>query len=140
MKPLSEAKEKLVELMFKGLDHGISTINDSEGLLIAFSIFERNKELKIVRFPAGKVEEGRIHAQEYLIKMENKPDFAIIAFEGIVTMENKEFDAIIVEGFDKNDDTGYVLAQRFKPKTAQSKFESIGNAAYLGDCGNILTN
>ena len=70
--------------------------------------------------------------------MDKKPNFANIAFDGIVTIENKEYDAIIIEGFDKNDATGYVLAQRFKRKTAKSKFEAIGNAAYLGNCRNIL--
>ncbi|MFT5834168.1 MAG: hypothetical protein ACI97N_001802 [Cognaticolwellia sp.] len=139
MKALSEAKEGLVELMFKGLDHGIGSIQESEGLLIAFSIFGQNEELEIVRFETEKVEDGQIHAQQYLREMEEKPNFAIIAFEGIVTMEeNKEFDAIVVEGFEKNDTTGYVLAQRFKRKTAESKFEPIGNAAYLGNCENVL--
>jgi hypothetical protein len=138
MKALSEAKQGLVELMFKGLDHGIGSIQDSEGLLIAFSIFGQEEELEIVRFETDNVEDGQFQAQDYLTNMDKKPPFAIIAFEGIVTMENQEFDAIIVEGFDKNDTTGYVLAQRFKRKTAKSKFEAIGNAAYLGNCENGL--
>jgi hypothetical protein len=140
MKALSEAKKELVELMFKGLDHGIGSIQDSEGLLIAFSIFGQDEELEIVRFETDNVEDGQTQAQEYLTNMDEKPPFAIIAFEGIVTMEDKEFDAIIVEGFEKNDTTGYVLAQRFERKTTKSKFEAIGNAAYLGNCGNVLKN
>lgn len=138
MKPLSEAKEKLVELMFKGIDHGISSIQDEEGLLITFSIFEQDTELRLARFSTERIEEGQIQAQAFLSKMDEKPNFAIIAFDGIVTIENKEYDAIIIEGFDKNDADGYVLAQRFKRKTAKSKFEAIGNAAYLGNCTNIL--
>jgi hypothetical protein len=138
MKHLSEAKEALVELMFKGLDHGVSSIEDEEGLLIAFSIYEENKELKIVRFVTEKVEDGQIEAQKYLIKMEQKPEFAIIAFEGILTIEDQEFDCIMVEAFDKNDSTGYILAQRFIRKTADTKFEPIGNAAFLGNCENVL--
>ncbi len=138
MKHLNEAKEGLVELMFKGLDHGIGSIQDSEGLLIAFSLFQRNGEIKIVRFVTDKVEEGPIQAQKHLQKMDEKPDFAIIAYEGIVTIENEKFDAVIVEGFDKNDADGYVLAQRFKRKTADSTFEAIGNAGYFGNCENVL--
>ena len=138
MKHLNEAKEGLVELMFKGLDHGVSSIQDDEGLLIAFVIFEENKELKIVRFATGRIEEGQVEAQKYLTKMEKKPDFAILAYDGFATIEDTEYEAIIVEGFDKSDTTGYVLAQRFKRKTSESKFEPIGNAAYLGNCDNML--
>ena len=138
MKHLSEAKEALVELMFKGLDHGISSIEDSEGLLIAFSLFQQDGEIKIVRFVTEQVQEGPIQAQKYLEKMEEKPEFAIIAYEGIVTIENEKFDAVIVEGFDKNDTDGYVLAQRFKRKTAKTEFEAIGNAGYFGNCENVL--
>lgn len=138
MKHLNEAKEELIELMFKGLDHGISSIQDSEGLLIAFSLFQQNGEIKIVRFVTDKLQNGPIEAQKYLVKMEKKPEFAIIAYEGIVTIENENFDAVIVEGFDKNDADGYVLAQRFKRKTAESKFEAIGNAGYFGNCENVL--
>lgn len=139
MKHLSEAKEGLIELMFKGLDHGVSSIQDDEGLLIAFAVFEENGELKIVRFATERIEDGQIEAQKYLTKMVNKPNFAIIAYDGFVTIEDIEYEAIIVEGFDKNDTTGYVLAQRFKRKTSESKFESIGNAAYLGNCDNMLS-
>lgn len=138
MKHLNEAKEALVELMFKGLDHGIGSIEDSEGFLIAFSLFQQNGEIKIVRFVTDKLQDGPIQAQQYLQKMDKKPDFAIIAYEGIVTIENEKFDAVIVEGFDKNDADGYVLAQRFKRKTADSKFEAIGNAGYFGNCENVL--
>ncbi|MFK7948764.1 MAG: hypothetical protein AB8G11_14320 [Saprospiraceae bacterium] len=138
MKHLNEAKEGLIELMFKGLDHGISSIQDSEGLLIVFSLFQQNGEIKIVRFVTDKLEDGPIQAQKYLVKMDEKPDFAVIAYEGIVTIENEKFDAVIVEGFDKNDTDAYVLAQRFKRKTAKSKFEAIGNAGYFGNCENVL--
>lgn len=138
MKHLSEAKEALVELMFKGLDHGVSSIEDEEGLLVAFTIFEENKELKIVRFVTEKAQDGEIEAKAHLTKMEQKPELAIIAYDGIVTIENQEFDSIIIEAFDENDSTGYVLAQRFIRKTADTKFEPIGNAAFLGNCDNIL--
>lgn len=138
MKHLNEAKEGLVELMFKGLDHGIGSIEDSEGLLIAFSLFQQNSEIKIVRFVTDKLQDGPIQAQKYLQKMDKNPDFAIIAYEGIVTIENEKFDAVIVEGFDKNDADGYVLAQRFKRKTAKTEFEAIGNAGYFGNCENVL--
>ncbi len=138
MKPLREAKEALVELMFKGIDHGVSSIEDEEGLLITFSIFEQNKELKIARFATEKVEDGQVQAKNYLRQMKPQPNLAIIAFDGIVTIENQEFDAIIIEGFDKNDVTGYVLAQRFIRKNGETKFEPIENAAYLGNCPNIF--
>jgi hypothetical protein len=138
MKPLNEANEKLVKLMFKGIDHGVTSIEKEEGLLITFAIIQIDEELKLARFATERIEDGQIQAEAYLKKMDKKPNFAIIAFDGIVTIENKEYDAIIIEGFDKNDATGYVLAQRFKRKTAKSKFEAIGNAAYLGNCRNIL--
>ena len=138
MKHLNEAKEGLVELMFKGLDHGISSIQDSEGFLIAFALFQAEQETKIVRFATEKLEDGPKQAEQYLKTLAPKPEFAIIAYEGIVSIENEQSDAVIVEGFDLSDAEGYVLAQRFKRKTADSNFESIGNAGFFGNCPNVL--
>lgn len=138
MKHLNEAREELVELMFKGLDHGISSIQDSEGFLIAFALFQEGKEIKIVRFATEQIEDGPKQAEQYLRTLVTKPELAIIAYEGIVSIENEQSDAVIIEGFDKTDSEGYVLAQRFNRKTADSNFESIGNAGFFGNCPNIL--
>ena len=67
-----------------------------------------------------------------------KPDFALIAFDGFITWEEKKYDAIIVRAFDKTQDEGFELCQRYVPKENEDGIEPIGNSALLGKSVNII--
>jgi hypothetical protein len=137
-KSMDEANKELIELMFFGLDHGIESIKDGEGPLIPFSITSTNGERKLDRFVTENLEDGLVKAVQYIKDLEKKPNFAIVVYDGYITMEGKKFDAILVKGYDKNDVLAYILAQRYLPKQDTSDFKLIGNTAFLGNDKNIL--
>ena len=132
------ASEKLMELVFKGLDHGIYSIKDGDGPLIPFVMTQTNGEIEMKRFMAETLEECVAQAKKHLIDLSEKPELAIMAYDGMITLEGTKYDAIMVDGYEKNDSKGYCFAQRYKPKKFLSRFKEIGNAAFIDEFENIL--
>ncbi|MFN5984093.1 MAG: hypothetical protein ACK46Y_15340 [Fluviicola sp.] len=133
------ASEKLMELIFKGLDHGIYSIKDGDGPLIPFVITQTNGEIEMKRFMAETIEESVSQAKKYLKELSEKPELAIMAYDGMLTIEGIKYDAIMVDGYEINDSKGYCFAQRYKPKKFLSRFKEIGNTAFIDEFENILT-
>lgn len=132
MANINDADKKLVELMFSAIDHGINSVKDSSTPLIPFMITEHNKKKELKRFVSKNPEDGLIQARKYLRELKNQPEFAVIAFDGYLNMDNIKYNAVIVEGYDKNDSATYLVAQRYQQKKFLSKFKIIGNATFLG--------
>ncbi len=137
MMDFKNASKELMDLIFFGLDHGIESVKGG-GLLIPFIVNDTKGKRKLERFVTERIEEGKEKAEEYLKKINPIPQYAIIAYDGFVTIEGKKYDAILVKGFEKGQDKGYVLAQRYKPKAFLKSLKIIGNAAFIGDEDNIL--
>ena len=70
--------------------------------------------------------------------MTPKPDFALIAFDGFITWEEKKYDAIFVKAFDKTQDEGFEFCQRYVPRAEGNGIQPIGNSAFIGKTNNIL--
>ena len=136
---IKNAPQKLIDLIFLGLDHGIDSIR-SGGSLIPFIITE-NKEGsggEIRRFFTETVEGGEQKAEKYLKILDPTPDYAIVACGGYVTIDGEKKDAIMVKGFDKTQEEGYILVQRYRPRAFLRSLKTIGNAAFMGSEPNIL--
>tara|TARA_B100001063_G_C16553806_1_gene447408 strand:+ start:299 stop:715 length:417 start_codon:yes stop_codon:yes gene_type:complete len=119
--------EKLMELIFKGVDHSIESIKDSKIPLIPFVMTQKDEKIEIKRFVAVKLEEAVEKARGYIVDLTDIPDFAILAYEGNLVLNGNKYDAILIDAFDKSDSIAYCFAQRFKPKKFLSKFKQIGN-------------
>lgn len=132
------ASEKLMELIFKGLDHGIYSIKDGDGPLIPFIMIDTNGEIELKRFMAETIEASVAQAKKYLVDLIEKPELAIMAYDGFLTVEGKKYDAILVNGFEKLDSKGHCFAQRYKPKKFLSRFKEIGNTAFVAELENVL--
>jgi len=131
------APEKLMDLIFLGLDHGIESIKEG-GQLVPFTMSETNGKRDLHRFVTERIEEGKEKAEEHLKKLNPSPEYAIVAYNGYVTIEGKKYEAILVKGFDKKQKEGYILAQRYTPKAFLRSLKIIGNSAFIGNEPNIL--
>ena len=132
------ASEELMDLVFKGLDHGIYSIKDGDGPLIPFVMTQKNRELEMKRFVSETLEGSVAAAKKFIANYTNAPDFAIMAYDGMLTIDGTKYDAIMVDGFDKTDPKGYCFAQRYKPKKFLSRFKEIGNAALVEEFESVL--
>ncbi|WP_339609492.1 hypothetical protein [uncultured Roseivirga sp.] len=134
------ASEKLMELAFKGLDHGIYSIKDRDGPLIPFIMIQTKGEIEMKRFMAETLEDSLLQARKHIANLSKELDCVVLAYDGMLTIEGTKYDAIMVDAFDNTDNKGYCFAQRYKPKKFLSKFKEIGNAAFVGELDSLLVH
>lgn len=138
VKNIDQADKKLVDLMFFGLDHGIEGIKiNGKGPLIPFIILVVNGEKQMKRFVADKLEDGLNEGIKYL-KEEKESESAIVVYDGYLTIEGKKLDAVITKGFDRKDEIGYLIGQRYSTRKFLRGFKLIGNPTFVGNEDQIL--
>jgi hypothetical protein len=140
MADINNQNPKFMDFMFNGLDHGVNSISDGGGPLIPFLMTQIGDKKELKRFVTEKYEEGIATAEQTVKDMTPKPDFALIAFDGFITWEEKKYDAIFVKAFDRTQDEGFEFCQRYVPKTEGNGIEPIGNSAFIGKTNNILVS
>lgn len=133
MSDISQADPKFMDFMFTGLDHGINSIKDGSWPLIPFVMTSLNGEKKLSRFVADTYEDSMMNASEYIMHLDPIPDYALLVYDGFITMEGKKFDSIMVQAHDKTIDESFIFAQRYIPKNDNQEFQSIGNATFVGN-------
>ncbi len=138
-KTINQADQKLVDLMLFALDHGIENIKiKGKGPLTPFIVTEINGEKEVTRFFKNHHKDGLSEAIRYL-KEERKSNFAVLAFDGILPMNDQKFNAVIVRGYDRTDTVGYTLGQRYVPSGFFSFFKLTGDKVFLGNVDSLLT-
>ncbi len=129
---INNADPRLMELVFMALDHGVDSIRSSGGPLVPFLMTETEDARNIHRFVTERLEDGPVEARNALWSAEERPQFAVVCYDGYLTAEGRRYDAVMAEAYDMNDPFCYLLAQRYKPKAFLSRFTTIGNAAFIG--------
>lgn len=135
---VNSIKQEYFDFAYIGLDHGINSIADSGGPLIPFVLTQTGSERKLQRFVTEKYEDGPLEAERYLKDLTIKPDKALVAFDGFITIDGQRSDAIIVKCYDKFEDEGLILAQRYTSKKDNNGIEPTGNATLMGKDLNLL--
>lgn len=130
MNDLKKVSQKLLDLILFALNHGIESIKDG-AKLIPFSIVEYNKERKLDRFITETLKEGKKKAEEHIKKLKFSKFYAVVVYEGFVTMNGKKYDAVLAKGYSDDGQKGYLFAQRYKLKNT-GNLEIIGNPGFLG--------
>lgn len=137
-KNIDQADKRLVDMMFFGLDYGIDNIKmNGKGPLVPFVVTEKGAENKLNRFAAERLEDGLMEAIKFL-EGEKDSRFGVIVYDGYLTVDGQKLDAVLVKGFDRNDEVGYMIGQRYKPKKLLKSFELVGSPAFIGNDEQVL--
>lgn len=123
---------KFMDLIFSGLDHGIHSMNDGIGLLVPFLLTQIDGKKDLERFLTEEYEEGIRLAELSLKNLNPKPDFAVIVFDGYINWKEKKYDALFLRAFDKTQDEGFELCQRYITKKDKNDIELIGSTIFIG--------
>ena len=136
-----QMSQRLADIAFFALDHGIYSIQDGEGPLIPFVISEKaDGKRKLDRYvseanvggEAGWVlEESLAQARLAVSKLPSSVTAYAIAHDGYITIQGTKYDAILVEASERGRAGAVIMAQRYIPKTAQQSFQRVGNPALL---------
>lgn len=139
MADINDQNPKFMDFLFIGLDHGVDSISDEGGPLVPFLMTQIGDHKELHRFVTEMYEEGVNLAEKTLKILFPKPEFALIAFDGYVTWEDKKYDAIFVKAYDKTQDNGFEFCQRYIPKEdSSSGIEPVGNSIYIGKITSLL--
>ena len=132
-----EMSQQFADLVFLALDHGINSVK-SGGPLVPFTVYEVNGKRELHRYAAKTVEESVRQARLAALALPTTVSMCAIAYDGLVTLQGKEYDAIIVEASEQDKAFGVKLAQRYTPKKLFKSFQVIENPLSLGECKPIL--
>jgi len=123
-----------MQLVFLALDHGIDSVRASGGPLIPFLMTQAGTGVSLMRFAADTLEAGLANAEQAADSAGPKIIAYAIARDGFLTVGGERLDAILVEAGERGDQTGFVFAQRYRPKKGLfGRFEVVGNAALAGE-------
>lgn len=123
---------KLEEVTMESLDWGVFLRHNNEGPIAPFMhLFSSEGKMVTMLMTDG----DPLDFAKGILEKEEKPfQQFVIGMEGFLTNEQGEkIDSIIVQGFDKTQEKGVVLAQMFEPKEKTGSFKKLNNIAFLGN-------
>ncbi len=111
----------------------MESIKDNSGPLVPFVISQKQGgERTLTRFLSDTLEKGFEEARKFVIDARFDLEMYAIAYEGYVTLKEKKYNAIIVEGGMKYNEQGLRLAQRYEKRgLITRKNVPIGNPVQL---------
>jgi len=135
---MAQISTKTAELLFIALDHGIASVRPG-GPMTPFVITERDESRALTRFVAETLEDSLAEAVRAVMDQPIAPgDRSVLVYDGYLTVPGSErLDAIYAEALEA-DGSVIVLAQRYRPQSASTDFETIGNAALIQDAAGKL--
>jgi hypothetical protein len=136
-----QMSQRLADIAFLALNHGIYSIQDGEDPLIPFVISEQAEgKRKLSRYVSEAtvgdskgwvLEESLAQARLAVSQLPSSVTAYAIAHDGYITIEGTKYDAIFVEASERGRTAAVIMAQRYIPKTAQQSFQRVGNPALL---------
>src|SRR5687768_9928579 len=121
------------EFIFLALDHGFGSIEDASGPLVPFTLtISREGEKALTRFAVERLEDGVEQAKHHIENEKHKLQMYAIAWDGYVTIDGKRWDAILVEGSERDAESAFLFCQRYeKAGLIKKRNVAVGNPALL---------
>jgi hypothetical protein len=136
MNRFPEETDRLADLLFLALAHGVSSV-EYGGPLIPFVISQAGGERTIHRFldegPAGLSVTGSVEgARAYAEGLAAMVEAWVLAYEEEIDVEGARRPAIVAEAHDPRTGTSLRYGQPYRPKRMFRKAHAVGNPVPLG--------
>lgn len=136
MERFPDDQDRLADLLFLALAHGVSSV-EYGGPLIPFVITQVGDERTIHRFlderPEGLSITGSVEgARAYAEGLAAMVEAWVIAYEGETDVEGASRPAIIAEAREPRSGASIRYAQPYRPKRLFRKAQAVGNPIPLG--------
>lgn len=134
----NELSGELADLVLAALDHGVDSVREG-GPLIPFVMSDTGSERTLARFVAERLEDGVAQAVAHVAaKRDETGTRHALVYDSYLTLPSEgRSDAIYAEGVEAGSDGVMILVQRYRPKRALRRFDTIGNPALLPGPGNL---
>ncbi len=138
MAGIPDLSQRLSQLLFMALDHGVDSVRGG-GPLIPFLMSSEGEKISMQRFAAERLEEATSMGRQEAASVPRSVRLAAFAYDGYVTIDAKKYDAVMVEAYERGMPQAVVFAQRYQPVSGGTKLELIGNPAYVGTTKPLFT-
>jgi hypothetical protein len=138
---------QLNELVKKAAEQGIGALENPQRPLVPFTMLPRPdltdaSQVTVTRFAAEFPEQSLQTAQSSLRPNSGVPMYAL-AWRGSVTMEGREWDAVLIESGESESEEGAIYAQRYEMQKSglfKTKHRTIpiGEPVITGRCVSRL--
>jgi len=135
---MAELSGELADLVLAALDHGVDSVREG-GPLIPFVMSDTGSERTLARFAAERLEDGVAQGVAHVAAKRGEAGTRhALVYDGYLTLPSEGgTDAIYAEGVEAGRHGVMILVQRYRPKRALRRFETIGNPALLPGPGNL---
>lgn len=122
-------------LAMAALDYSMAGRCDSH-TLVPFVLMESDGQRYIQRFAAETDEQAVGEAKAFLAKVSDSTSAYALAYDGFVTVDGTEFDAILVIAGERSGANAFIFTQRYDAAT--SPITLIGSPAFIGQHESLL--
>lgn len=127
--------EPVADLALAALEHGLVS-RWTGGTVVPFVLIASGGQLYFHRFEAETHEMAMADAEEFLSRETDSTSAYALAYDGTVTVEGTQFDAILVIAGEQGTGDAYVFTQRYDGSA--SPVALIGPPAVIGQHESLL--
>lgn len=131
----------LNNLIFFTLDHAVNCVKATRPL-VPFVIIETKGERRLTRFAeSDRLESNLQQARRFVCELtRDEPQRYALAYEGLVKLQGREYDAVIVESGERGKGMSIAIAQRYRVRNVLGEFETVGNPINFGSAVNPISD
>ena len=133
-----EVSEWVMDLVFAAIEEGFVPLRLGQELR-PFLLLLTKGGYVLQRFNGATMSECLDKAYTTLQHQdENTRAYALI-YDGVITIDERDYDAVIVEAAQREHASGVRFVQRYQPKQGSVPLFTIGTVALLGEAEQYLT-
>lgn len=126
-----DLSDRLFELVFDAVREALIPLREGEPL-VPFALLLTKGGVELRRFTDDNVGAALERARKSFAAADDNLLAYALAYDATITVEETDFDAVLVEAGEREKSNGWRFAQRYVPRTETALHSPIGELAYLG--------
>ncbi len=126
-----DLSDRLFELVFDAVREAMIPLREGE-TLVPFALVLTKSGVELRRFTDENISAALERARKTFASADDDLLAYALAYDATITVEETDFDAVLVEAGERGNANGWRFAQRYLPRTLTSLHSPIGELAYLG--------
>src|SRR5574341_477124 len=128
--------ELVINLAGFALAHAAWSVSDG-GTLCTLALTEKGNEHQLYRFEADALPESVEGARQKLIELQPSIDRWVLVFDGYLTLENRQIDALVVQPWGAPRTPARII-QKYRPAKFLQSFKILGDPIFVDDRSEIF--
>ena len=134
-----QVSERLMDLIFAAVDEALIALRGGQGLN-PFLLLLTKGGYVLQRFKGDTVSAQLDKAHNTLKKQDADTHAYALVYDAVVTLDERDTDAIMVEAGERDHASGVRFVQRYQPKSDAAPMYPIGSIAFLGKAEQYLSS